>query len=500
MEHISKRFGGLKANDDITFRVEQGEIHSLLGENGAGKTTLMNILFGMYSADAGVIRLGGKEVRIESPMDAIGHGISMVHQHFMQVGTLSVAENVVLGSEPTKGFLFDRERAFREVEEISERYHLKVDAREKVENLSVGVRQRVEILKALYRNSSILILDEPTAVLTPQEVADLFLVLRELKADGKSIIIITHKLKETMHVADRITVLRKGKIITSLPIADVSEEKLAELMVGRRVLFEIEKKPLMEIRPVILSLQDATVRKNEIPVLNGLRLDVRAGEILGIAGVEGNGQTELIEVITGLRRLDGGTMLFKGKSMHKVTARHMIDLHVGHIPEDRGKRGFVRDFTVWENIILGYHNLRAYSTRAGLLRTKAIKRMAEACVRDYDIRCDGIEQSAGSLSGGNQQKVVIVRVLLHKQELVVAAQPTRGVDIGAIEYIHEQLMKLRDEGKAVILISADLDEIVKLSDHIAVLYEGRIVTHKKTEEFTENTLGSYMLGRISDIA
>ena len=500
MRHISKKFGGMQANDAIDFCVERGEIHSLLGENGAGKTTLMNILFGMYNADEGTILINGEVVRIQTPMDAIAHGITMVHQHFMQVGALTVAENVVLGNEPVKGVVFDRERAFREVEKISNQYHLKVDPREKVENLSVGVRQRVEILKALYRNSSILILDEPTAVLTPQEVVELFYVLRALKADGKSIVIITHKLKETMSVADRITVLRKGKIITSLPISQVNEALLAELMVGRRVLLEVEKKPLAEVRPVILSLRDVTVHRNNLPVLNHLQLDVRAGEITGVAGVEGNGQTELIEVITGLCKIDEGVLLYKEKPFTKPTSRRMIDAHIGHIPEDRGKRGFIRDFTIWENIILGYHTLSHYVNRLGMLRIRTIRRMAEKCVQDYDVRCDGIDQPVGSLSGGNQQKVIIVRVLVHQQELVVAAQPTRGVDIGAIEYIHNQLLKLRDEGKAVLLISADLDEIVKLSDTIAVLYEGQIVTHKQNSEFTENMLGACMLGHLSGIA
>ncbi|MDD3212169.1 MAG: ABC transporter ATP-binding protein [Eubacteriales bacterium] len=487
----------MQANNNVDFCVEQGEIHSLLGENGAGKTTLMNILFGMYRADAGTIRINGEALEIQTPMDAITHGITMVHQHFMQVGTLTVAENVVLGCEPRRGLVFDKERAFREVEAISQKYHLKVDPREKVENLSVGIRQRVEILKALYRNSSILILDEPTAVLTPQEVNDLFCVLRELKADGKSIIIITHKLKETMSVADRITVLRKGEIITSLPITEVDEAMLAELMVGRRVTFEVDKNPLWSERPVIFSFRNVMVKKQDRPVLNDLTLDVRAGEIVGIAGVEGNGQSELIEVITGLRQIDSGTLIYKGKALRKVTARKMIDAHIGHIPEDRGRRGFVRDFTIWENIILGYHTLSRYVNKFGVLRTRAIRKTAEQCVRDYDVRCDGINQTVGSLSGGNQQKVIIVRVLMHEQELVVAAQPTRGVDIGAIEYIHGQLLRLRDEGKAVVLISADLDEIVKLSDTIAVLYEGKIVAHKKNEEFTENMLGDYMLGNLS---
>lgn len=497
MLDITKRFHGTPANDAVTFRVKQGEIHSLLGENGAGKTTLMNILFGLYKADSGTVRINEKEVKIDSPLEAINQGIAMVHQHFMLVDSLTVAENIVLGHEPRKGIVFDREKAFAEITEIAEKYHFQIDAREKVENLSVGVKQRVEILKALYHQSSVLILDEPTAVLTPQEVDDLFLVLRGLKEDGKTIIIITHKLKETMSIADSITVLRKGKTITTLPIGEVNEEKLAELMVGRLVSFTVDKKPLRENRPEKMSLSRIFVRKGEKKLLNDVSLTIRGGEILGIAGVEGNGQTELIEVITGIRNNYEGTVTVDGKDVSGSNAHRMLN-YVGHIPEDRGKRGFVKGFANWENMILGYHTRPDYMGKGGILKTKKIKDVTRKAIEDYDIRTDGIEQMTASLSGGNQQKLIVGRVLMHHTGIVLAAQPTRGVDIGAIEYIHSQLIRLRDEGAAVILISADLDEIVKLSDEIAVLYEGRIVTRKPAAEFTETTLGAYMLGHTQD--
>lgn len=497
MLDITKRFHGTPANDQVTFRVKKGEIHSLLGENGAGKTTLMNILFGLYKADSGTIRINEKETKIDSPMEAINQGIAMVHQHFMLVDSLTVAENIVLGHEPRKGILFDREKAFDEITAIAEKYHFQINAREKVENLSVGVKQRVEILKALYHQSSVLILDEPTAVLTPQEVEDLFLVLRGLKEDGKTIIIITHKLKETMSIADTITVLRKGKTITTMPIQEVNEEKLAELMVGRLVSFTVEKKPLRTERPEKMTLSRIFVRKGDKKLLDDVSLKVRGGEILGIAGVEGNGQTELIEVMTGIRNDYEGTVMVDGTDVSGFNARKMLRF-IGHIPEDRGKRGFVKGFTNWENMILGYHTRPEYMSRAGALKIKAIKDTTRKAIEDYDIRTDGIEQTTASLSGGNQQKLIVGRVLLHHTGIVLAAQPTRGVDIGAIEYIHSQLIRLRDEGAAVILISADLDEIVKLSDEIAVLYEGRIVTRKPAADFTETTLGAYMLGHTRD--
>lgn len=497
MLDITKKFHGTPANDRVTFRVKQGEIHSLLGENGAGKTTLMNILFGLYKADSGTIRINEKETKISSPLEAIDMGLAMVHQHFMLVDSLTVAENIVLGNEPKKGIFFDREKAFEEITALAEKYHFQIDAREKVGNLSVGVKQRVEILKALYHQSSVLILDEPTAVLTPQEVEDLFNVLRGLKEDGKTIIIITHKLKETMSIADAITVLRKGQTITTLPISEVNEEKLAELMVGRLVSFAIDKQPLREDRPEKMKLSHISTYNGSKKTLNDVTLTIRAGEILGIAGVEGNGQTQLIEVLTGICHDYEGTVMVNGQDVSGSNAKKMLE-YIGHIPEDRGKRGYVKGFTNWENIIFGYHTRPEYMAKGGILKLNAIKDVSRKAVEDYDIRTDGIEQTTSSLSGGNQQKLIVGRVLMHHTGIVLAAQPTRGVDIGAIEYIHSQLVRLRDEGAAVILISADLDEIVKLSDEIAVIYEGRIVTRKPAEEFTELSLGAYMLGHIKD--
>ena len=484
-------------NDKVCFRVKQGEIHSLLGENGAGKSTLMNILYGLRKADSGRIRINEKHVTISSPMDAIHQGIAMVHQHFMLVDSITVAENIVLGNEPRKGFFFDREKAFEEIGAISEKYHLQIDPRELVENLSVGVKQRVEILKALYNQSSILILDEPTAVLTPQEVDDLFVILRGLKEDGKTIIIITHKLKETMAIADTISVLRRGQMITTLPITEVNEQKLAELMVGRVVSFSVDKQPLKENRPEKLKLSNITLRKGSKKALKNVTLTVRGGEILGIAGVEGNGQTELIDVLTGICNTYEGHVTVNGTDVTGANARKMLD-YVGTIPEDRGKRGYVKSFTNWENMVLGYHTRPEYCKNGLLLNIEAIRAASESAVEEYDIRCDNIDQLTASLSGGNQQKVIIGRVLKHHTGIVLAAQPTRGVDIGAIEYIHSQLIRLRDEGAAVILISADLDEIVKVSDEIAVLYEGEIVTRKPAAEFTDTSLGEYMLGHTRD--
>ena len=490
---ITKRFGGNKANDAVDFRVKKGEIHSLLGENGAGKTTLMNILFGMLKADEGKILLNGEEAKITSPLVAIEKGLAMVHQHFMLDDSLTVTENIVLGHEPRKGILFDLKGAHEEIRKIADNYHFQIDPREKVGNLSVGVKQRVEILKALYHQSDVLILDEPTAVLTPQEVNDLFRVLRELKADGKTIIIITHKLKETMSVADSITVLRKGQTIASLPITEVDEQKLADLMVGRFVNFGIEKAPLKENRETALELKDIVLKKNGKNVLDHVSLDVKKGEIFGIAGVEGNGQTELIEVLTGIARKYKGSYTIGGEDYTGAGAKKIIK-KIAHIPEDRKARGYVRAFPNWENLILGYHTDPAYMNRFGIMKTRQIKKKTVEAVRDYDIRTYSIEQMTDSLSGGNQQKLIVARILIHQSGIVLAAQPTRGVDIGAIEYIHGQLMQLRDSGAAVILISADLDEIVKLSDEIAVLYEGHIAARKPAEEFTETTLGSYMLG------
>ena len=495
MHGITKQFKNVLANSNVDLMVRQGEIHSLLGENGAGKSTLMNILYGMYAPTDGSIQVFGKPVEIENPLKAIGLGIAMVHQHFMLIEPLTVAENVVLGYEPKKKGCFDFKKAVAQVEALSKQYGLAVDPRERVENLSVGTKQRVEILKALYRQAEILILDEPTAVLTPQEVTDLFRVLRGLKESGKTIIIITHKLKETLELADTVTILRKGEVVTSLPTASVDEAKLAELMVGRIVAFETEKKDVAGEHKVVMALRGATVVKDRRNVLDNVSLEIRSGEILGIAGVEGNGQTELIDVLCGLEKLHGGAILLDGEQLRSksVTPRAMLEAGVGHIPEDRGKRGYVGSFTIAENIVLGYHRNKAFS-KAGLINLKARDEFANKVSQQYDVRMDSIRDTVGSLSGGNQQKVIIGRVFAQDPKVIIAAQPTRGVDIGAIENIHAELIKMRDAGKAILLISADLEELTKLSDNIAVLYAGRIVDKRKANEYDERTLGALMTG------
>lgn len=493
MRGITKYFRNSAANDHIDFYVEKGEIHSLLGENGAGKTTLMNILFGMYSADGGEIIINGKKTDITSALDAINHGISMVHQHFMLVDTLTVAENIVLGNEPRKGIMFDREGAFNKVQEIADRYHFQLDSREMLGNLSVGVKQRVEILKALYHESDVLILDEPTAVLTPQEVDELFEILTGLKKDGKTVIIITHKLKETMAIADSVTILRKGQLIGRYPIGEVNEQMLANLMVGRQISLTTERRPMVKGDEKVV-LKDIVYKKDGKNVLDHLDLTVHAGEILGIAGVEGNGQTELIEVLTGINTDYDGTMTVNGKDLSHSSAGEMLK-HIGHIPEDRGKFGYVKTMPNWENLILGYHTDPRYMGKFGIMKNKKIRRDAEASIEEFDIRTEGIDQLTHSLSGGNIQKLIVGRVIKHQSGIVLAAQPTRGVDIGAIEYIHGRLVELRDSGAAVILISADLDEITGLSDTIAVIYEGKIVQCRSSEDFSEHELGLYMLGQ-----
>ncbi|MDR1193383.1 MAG: ABC transporter ATP-binding protein, partial [Peptococcaceae bacterium] len=410
MHGICKSFGTLKANDNIDLDIAKGEVLSLLGENGAGKTTLMSILYGMLQPDAGGISINGKAAMITSPLVATALGISMVHQHFMLVNSLSVAENVVLGYEPRKGAFFDRARAFDEVGKLSERYGLRVNPRETISNLPVGMKQRVEILKALYRKSDILILDEPTAVLTPGETDDLFRVLEQFKQAGKSIILITHKLKETMQVADRITILRQGRVIQTLPREEASVDKLAEMMVGRRIAFSIERRQMPQQLPVLLSLRHATLKREEVKKLNDVSIDVRGGEILGIAGVDGNGQTELAEALSGLARLSAGEIVIHGVPVKSPTPGKMLGLRVGHIPEDRTIRGVIRRFSVSKNLILGYQGSDRFSGRLHL-KKDSIASFAREAVEKFDIRCGGIEESLEYLSGGNQQKVVIARVM-----------------------------------------------------------------------------------------
>lgn len=494
MRKICKKFKNVTANDNIDLRIRKGEIHSLLGENGAGKTTLMNILYGIYREDSGEILIDGKPVRIANPLLATQHGIAMVHQHFMLVDNLTVAENVVLGSEPHRGIFFDARESFASVDRISRQYGLTVDARQLVGDLSVGTKQRVEIIKALYRNANIIILDEPTAVLTPQEVYELFQVLRALREMGKTIILITHKLRETLELADTITVLRQGKNVETLSAKAATTELLAKLMVGRIVSFDAPKSRTRENAAVIMELKNATLKKRGKRKLNDISFQLHAGEILGIAGVEGNGQTELIEAVTGIQKLDSGEMLMHGVQVTDATPRKMIRLGVGHIPEDRGKRGFVKEFSIQENLILGYQRLKTFCFR-GFLRYRTLAEHADAVIHDFDVRGGDAATQMAALSGGNQQKLIVARAMLCDPDVIVAAQPTRGIDIGAIEYIHRKLAEMRDRGKAILLISAELDEIVKLSDRIAVIYEGQIVANRPTDEFDEMTLGALMTNR-----
>ncbi|HZG56622.1 ABC transporter ATP-binding protein [Paenibacillus sp.] len=494
---ITKRFGSTTANDRVTLQILSGEIHSLLGENGAGKTTLMKILYGMLRPEEGEIRIRGERRSLEGPSDAIKLGIAMVHQHFMLVDALSVAENIVLGYEPRKGAMFDAKKAEAEVAALAGRFGMKLDPRQKVGELPVGAKQRVEILKALYREADVLILDEPTAVLTPLEVGDLFRVLRELQASGKTIVIITHKLKETMELANRATVLRGGTVVATVDIAETSSEGLAEMMVGRQVSFEPAPPSAVADRPKLLELKNVSMSKRRVPVLNNIDLSLYGGEIVGIAGVEGNGQTELIEAVTGLHPIDAGEVRFRDQDVTAATPLDRIAMGIGHIPEDRNALGLVGAFSLKENSILGLQRRPAFQ-RGGVLRSEEIASHAARIRADYSIKSEHIETPARALSGGNQQKIVIGRVLSQNPDVIVAAQPTRGVDIGAIEYIHERLVEMRDRGKAILLVSAELEEIRKLSDRIAVLYEGRIVAFGPKESFTENELGAYMTGGSAD--
>lgn len=494
MVSITKRFPGVLANDNVDFSLLPGEIHALLGENGAGKTTLMKILYGLYLADSGKVLISGREVHITEPKDAIAQGIGMVHQHFMLVPPFTVAENIVLGVEPKKGGVFlDARAAVEKVNHISEAYGLKVDPWAKVESISVGMQQRVEIVKALYRGANILILDEPTAVLTPQEVSELFDVLRALKAQGKSIILITHKLKEVMAISDRVTVIRRGRVVGTLETATTNERDLANMMVGREVELVVRKG---EARPGadILKVEGLRVRGSRgLPAVKGVSFAVRAGEIVGIAGVDGNGQSELVEAICGMRKPEAGSITVSGRNIAGVSPRKVSESKVVHIPEDRQKHGLVLDFTIAENMVLETQYRSPFS-KGGVLRWDVIKSHARRLIEEYDVRTPSEEVQAKSLSGGNQQKVIVARELSRDPDLIVAAQPTRGLDVGAIEFVHRRLVEARDAGKAVLLVSLELDEILALSDRILVMYEGEIVGEMLREEATEEILGLMMAG------
>ncbi|SHO52373.1 ABC transporter ATP-binding protein [Desulfopila aestuarii] len=495
MTTITKKFGDFVANDAINLKVHRGEVHALLGENGAGKTTLMNILYGILQPTSGTIRINGRELKVTDPNVAIRHGIGMVHQHFMLVETFTVTENIVLGNEPTRSFgVLDMETAEREVAELSERYGLAVDPKALIQDLSVGSQQRVEILKTLYRGAEILILDEPTAVLTPLEIQELVGIIRNLTEAGKSIIIITHKLGEIKQVADFCTIIRRGLHVDTVDVNTVSEAELAAKMVGREVSFKVEKKKQVP-GETILEIQGLCVEGGRgLPAVDGLDLKLRKGEILGIAGVDGNGQSELIEALTGLRKVKSGSIIMRGKNITNLSPGKIIEEHkIAHIPEDRQKRGLVFEFDIAENLILQSYGKPPFSKRFSLLWDN-IYQNAERLIEKFDIRPQHPATPARALSGGNQQKMIIAREVSHEPELLIAAQPTRGLDVGAIEYVHRALVAERDRGKAVLLISFELDEVLNVSDRIAVIYEGKIVGILDAEGVDENEVGLLMAG------
>ncbi|MEX2486095.1 MAG: ABC transporter ATP-binding protein [Nitriliruptoraceae bacterium] len=473
---ITKRFPGVVANDHVDLVVEPGEVHGLLGENGAGKSTLMNILYGLYAADEGEIRIDGVPVSFADPGDAIAAGIGMVHQHFMLIPVFTVAENIVLGVETTQRLgRLDRAKAAAAVRELAEQRGLPVDPDALVEDLPVGVQQRVEILKALYRDAKLLILDEPTAVLTPQEIEDLFEAIRAFTADGRSVIFISHKLREHRAIADRVSVLRRGKIVGTADPREATEQDLANLMVGRPVSLEVDKTPAARDGEVVLEVAEVVVQNDAgATVVDHATFTVRRGEILAIAGVEGNGQTPLVEAITGLEPVDGGDVRVGGSSIVGRSRKQVLRGGVGHVPEDRATDGLIGEFTVAENVILNLWDVEPFARRA-TLQFGAINAHAQRLVDEYDIRTPSVATPASSLSGGNQQKVVVARELDQQIDLLVAAQPTRGVDVGSIENIHAQLVAKRDRGTAVVLVSSELDEVLALADRIAVMFQGRLM-------------------------
>ena len=500
MLHITKEFPGIKANDDITLQLKKGEIHALLGENGAGKSTLMSVLFGLYQPEAGEIRKNGQTVKINDPNDATALGIGMVHQHFKLVEVFSVLDNIILGAETTKCGFLQKKEARRKVEELSKRYGLHVDLDAKVEDITVGMQQRTEILKMLYRDNEILIFDEPTAVLTPQEIDELMQIMKNLAAEGKSILFISHKLAEIMAVADRCTVLRKGKYIGTVNTKDTTPAELSAMMVGRNVNFHVEKKPA-EPGDVVLEVKNMTmaskVHKNN--AVKNVSFQVRRGEIVCIAGIDGNGQTELVYGLTGLEPLVSGELFLCGQDITHTSIRKRSTMGMSHIPEDRHKHGLVLDYSLEDNMVLQRYFEPEFTDKAGFLRRKNIRGYAERLIEQYDVRSgQGPVTIARSMSGGNQQKAIVAREIDKDPELLVAVQPTRGLDVGAIEYIHRQLVAQRDEGKAVLLVSLELDEVMDVPDRILVMYEGEIVGELDPKTTTQEELGLYMAGAKRD--
>ena len=497
MLNITKEFPGIIANDDITLRLKQGEIHALLGENGAGKSTLMSVLFGLYQPEKGVIKVKGKEVKIRGPLDANALGIGMVHQHFKLVHNFTVLQNIVLGMETTKGGIIQMADARKKVVELSEKYNLLVDPDAIISDITVGMQQRVEILKMLYRDNDILIFDEPTAVLTPQEIDELMRIMKDLTAEGKSILFITHKLNEIKQVADRCTVLRRGKYIGTVDVADTDKEQMSEMMVGRKVNLTVEKS---EAKPgeVVMEVKDLCVKSvregHTKNVVDHVNFRVRKGEIVCIAGIDGNGQTELVHAITGIGNMSEGQILINGEDVTKKSIRYKNTHGLSHIPEDRHKHGLVLDYNLAYNLVLQQYFEPRFS-KGGFLKKKEINEYADLLIEKYDIRSgQGKETITRSMSGGNQQKAIVAREIMRNPDILLAVQPTRGLDVGAIEYIHNQLVAQRDSGSAILLVSLELDEVMNLSDRILVIYEGAIVADLDPKKVTVQELGLYMAG------
>ncbi len=493
MEKIVKQFPGVLANDRIDLTIEKGEIHCLLGENGAGKTTLMNILYGLYGCDSGRIVIKGEEAAFKGPADAIARGIGMVHQHFMLVPVFTVAENLILGAEPIKHLRLDISKAETEINALSDEYGLNVEPRAYVQDISVGMQQKVEILKLLYRGADIMIFDEPTAILTPQEVRELYKVMRFLKSSGHTLVFITHKLREVMEISDRVTVLRDGRVVDTVDTGSTNPAELARMMVGREVLFRVEK-TARKLGKTVLEVDNLRARnQRNLPALRGLSLSVAEGEVVGIAGVDGNGQTELVETLTGLRKVDSGTIRLDGRKLTNRSPKEFLKAGVSHVPQDRLLRGLILDFPLYENLILGFQDSPPFA-KGVMLDFKGVREFSRRLIQEYDIRTASEEVLAGTLSGGNQQKVVIAREFQRDPRLLIAAQPTRGLDVGATEFVHKQIMKQRSAGKAVLLVSLELSEIMSLSDRILVIFEGTIQGEFRAEEANEETLGLLMAG------
>ena len=496
MLHITKRFPGIIANDNITLQLKKGEIHALLGENGAGKSTLMSVLFGLYQPEEGEIRMDGKKVEIRNPNDANALGIGMVHQHFKLVECFSVLDNIILGVEPCKGAFLDKEKARAKVQEISQRYGLQVDLDAKIEDITVGMQQRTEILKMLYRENNILIFDEPTAVLTPQEIHELMQIMKNLAAEGKSILFISHKLAEIMEVSDRCSVLRKGKYIGTVETKDTNPHELSKMMVGRDVKTVVDKKNV-ELGDVILDVNGMCVasKGHKRNAVNDVTFQVRGGEIVCIAGIDGNGQTELVYGLSGLEPLNGGSIQLCGQDITHASIRKRSVMGMSHIPEDRHKHGLVLDYSLEDNLVLQRYFEPEFTNKLGFLKRKNIRSFANRLIEQFDVRSgQGAVTRARSMSGGNQQKAIIAREIDKAPELLIAVQPTRGLDVGAIEYIHKQLVEQRDAGKAVLLVSLELDEVMNVSDRILVMYEGEIVGEFDPHKVTVEELGLYMAG------